>query len=628
MFRSSCVVMNTIGHRGALMSSRRAVLSAAGLVGTTAAVSTGASALSVCAPLLQQRRWASDASSTLNIYRSKLPSLMDVINKETTLYGYMMKRMRAADPKKIASVQVETGKTYTYPQLMQATEYAAMALYQQGVRKGDVVCLCLLNTAVYGPLVYGTLRLGAITSTVNAVAAASTLAYHFKTNKCQVVLGMRFFQKQLDEAVDLVQRETGRVIKVMYPEEFYKTTDIPPIPKEYDGLKGATLDDTVAIPFSSGTTGMAKGVQLTNRALIANSEQTGQMQKMHSGEVSLAILPLFHIFGFSACMNSLFAFGGTQVVMYKYSVDEYVKAMEKYRTTLNMVAPPILVSLIKNEALVKKHDLSALKQFMSGAAPLGAEAVEMVNKLMPSVECGQGYGMTEMSPVVTSPMAGMHKTPGCSGSIVADTEVRIVQIDDSQQSGADKSAGIDVTPGEEGEIWVRGPQMMKGYLKEEDTAMCMQDGWFRTGDIGKILPDTEELMITDRLKELIKYKGFQVSPAGLEAVLLSHPWVKDCVVFGVPDPRDVSFENPRALVVLQPHLATKDAVRASDELYRFVMSRMPPHKRLHGGVRVVEEIPRNAAGKLMRRQVRQDEVALLKAGVAGASQSTDSSTAV
>jgi 4-coumarate--CoA ligase len=575
--------------------------------------------------LTQSMRCLSSSSavgSKPHIYKSELPSIMDNVNKESTLYGYVMKRMSAAGSDIPAVIQADNGKVLTYPQLMQATEYAAMALYQEGVRKGDVVCLCLLNTAMYGPLVYGTLRLGAIVSTVNAVAAASTLAYHFKTNKCKVVLGSRFFQKQLDEAVELVQRETGHTVKVMFPEEFFKTTDIPPIPKDYDGLKGATLDDTILIPFSSGTTGLPKGVQLTNRALIANTEQCGLAHRMQPGVVSLVVLPLFHIFGFTACMNTIFAFGCTQVIMSKFSVGEYVQATEKYHATINMVAPPILISLLKNEALVKRHDLSSLTELLSGSAPLGEEVVAMMHKLLPHTKTGQGYGMTEMSPVVASPMEGKTQTPGSCGYILPDTEIRVVKVDASQQSGSDPSAGVDVAPGEEGEIWVRGPQMMKGYLRDEDTAVCMQDGWFRTGDIGKILSDTQELVITDRLKELIKYKGFQVSPASLEAMLLSHPWVKDCVVFGVPDPRDVSFENPRALVMLQPHVPTKDAVRASDELYRFVMARMPPHKRLHGGVRIVEQIPRNAAGKVMRRQVRQDEVAMLKASIDGLQSSS------
>ncbi|CAJ1004994.1 putative AMP-binding enzyme/AMP-binding enzyme C-terminal domain containing protein [Leishmania naiffi] len=232
--------------------------------------------------------------------------------------------------------------------------------------------------------------------------------------------------------------------------------------------------------------------------------------------------------------------------------------------------------------------------------------------MLPNVSVTQAYGMTEMAPAVTVPNGLKHKVPGSCGTLVGDTELRIVKVDDTQQSGTDKSAGIDADPGEEGEVWVRGPQIMKGYLRDEDTALCMQDGWYRTGDIGRFDVKSGELVITDRLKELIKYKGFQVSPASLEALLLTHPWVKDCMVIGVPDPRDVSFENPRALVSLQPSVPPKDAVRASDELYHFVMSRMPPHKRLHGGVRIVNEVPRNLAGKLLRRQARKDEAELIK----------------
>ncbi|KAG5480575.1 hypothetical protein LSCM1_06279 [Leishmania martiniquensis] len=551
------------------------------------------------------------AEKHMRIYRSKLPSVLDKVDQETTLYGYLMKRMAAADPKKIAAVQAETGKAFTYPELMDATEHAAKVLYQEGVRKGDVVCLSMLNTILYGPLVYGTLRLGAIASTVNAVAAASTLAYHFKTNNATVVLGMHFFQKQLVEAVALVEHETGRRVKVLYPDEFFKMTDIPEIPADYDGLKGATPNDTAAILFSSGTTGLPKGVQLTNRALIACSEQSAEAFGVGSRDTAVTVLPLFHVFGFTACMNCMFAYAATQVVMTKYSVEDYLRAIEQHRATVNLVAPPILISLLKNADKVKQHDLSSLKRFCSASAPLGAEVVKKMEQLLPGCAVAQGYGMTEMAPTVTAPLRGERCTPGCCGSLIPDTELRIVKVDDSQQSGTDVSSGVDAEPGAEGEVWVRGPQMMKGYLRDEDTAVCMQDGWYRTGDIGKVL-ETGELMITDRLKELIKYKGFQVSPAALEALLLTHPWVKDCVVIGVPDPRDVSFENPRALVVLQSSVSPEDAVRASDELYRFVMISMPPHKRLHGGVRVVEEIPRNAAGKVMRRQVRQDEVALLK----------------
>ncbi|CAD2217583.1 4-coumarate--CoA ligase [Angomonas deanei] len=300
--------------------------------------------------------------------------------------------------------------------------------------------------------------------------------------------------------------------------------------------------------------------------------------------------------------------------MMKYSLDKYVELMFKYKTTLNMVAPPILLSLVKNRHLFKDKDTSFLRAFNSGAASLDSELQKAAEQLFPSAVVVQGYGMTEMSPVISVPILDKNfkRTYGSVGSVIPDTEIRIVKVDDDQQTGADKSRGEDAGEGEEGEIWTRGPQLMKGYLNPEDNASTMQDGWYRTGDIGLIAEASSEIVITDRLKELIKYKGFQVSPAQLEGVILQHPWVHDCIVIGVNDPREASFEVPRALVVLKPDLPTKSAVRASDEIYRFVMSRSPPQKRLHGGVRIVESIPRNPAGKLLRRVARQQEAEFVK----------------
>ncbi|CBZ25772.1 4-coumarate:coa ligase-like protein [Leishmania mexicana MHOM/GT/2001/U1103] len=567
---------------------------------------------------------AADAGA--RIYKSRLPSVMDRVNMERTLYEYLMKRIKAKDPKKIAAVQAENGKELTYSKVIQATDWCARALYHHAkVRKGDVVCMCMLNTIIYGPVVYGALRLGALIAPVNAIAEPSLLAYFMTESNATVILGMRYFRKQLEEAVAIVEKDTGRKVAIHYPEDFFKRWYIWPVPRSYDGLKGATLDDTVAIPFSSGTGGLSKGVKLSNRALIANTEQLGAAFEFSPDDAGITILPFFHIYGFTACLNAGYAHGVMQIVMYKYTVEDYLKASEKYKATVNLVAPPILISLLKNSDKVKQHDLSSLKRFCCGAAPLGPETVEAIEKMLPNVSVTQAYGMTEMAPAVTVPNGLKHKVPGACGVLVADTELRIVKVDDSQQSGTDKSAGIDAEAGAEGEVWVRGPQMMKGYLRDEDTAVCMQDGWYRTGDIGKFDAEAGELVITDRLKELIKYKGFQVSPASLEALLLTHPWVKDCVVIGVPDPRDVSFENPRALVSLQPSVSPKDAVRASDELYRFVMSRMPPHKRLHGGVRIVSEVPRNLSGKLLRRQARKDEAELIKAQMEKASAAKETS---
>lgn len=563
-------------------------------------------------------------SAAPRIYTAGFPSVLPDVDKEVGLYSFMRKRWMAADPRKPALIQAETGQQITYGELIGYTTAVSHFLYASGVRRGDVVSVAMLNSVLYAPLCYGILGIGAIVSTVNVVGAPSTLAYHFKTNKCKVVLGQKFFQKAIETAAEIVKRETGLSLKVLYPEDFMKALprDLAKMsmPTDYDAEKDAKPNDTVFIPFSSGTTGMPKGVQLTNRSLIANMEQVHQTFHTTDSEVGISVLPFFHVFGFTCSLNCLMTSHATQIVMMKYTVEAFVDAVEKYRVTMVPVAPPILVSLIKNHDTLAKRDLSSLQMIRSGSAPLSPELERVCEQLFPGASVAQGYGMTEMSPVVAAVPRGEvggDRIYGSAGKLVADTELRIVKVEDHQQSGADKSSGIDCAPGEYGEIWFRGPQMMKGYLNEEDTAATMQDGWYRTGDIGYYEEKTGQLVVTDRLKELIKYKGFQVSPASIEALILQHPWVQDCLVVGVPDQRDVSFENPRALIVLKSELSAKEALAASDVIYRYVMARNPPHKRLHGGVRVVDVIPRNEAGKVLRRQVRQEEIAYVKAHEGG-----------
>nr|AGU68029.1 4-coumarate--CoA ligase [Strigomonas galati] len=583
----------------------------------TGAATTAAATLRLRA---QQRHYIVEKPNGQRIYCSDIPTILPALEKETTMYLHIMRSIADAPQNRPALIQAETGEQYTFAQLPDKIEHVGEVLYHNGVRRGDAVCLALLNNIVFTPVVMGTLRLGAIVSTVNPVSDAETLAHYLNTNKANVIIGMKFFQKELEAAVDRVMRESERHVKIIYPEDFMKAPSPGAIPASYDGLSGATLDDTVYIPFSSGTTGLPKGVQLTNRCLIANYMQTIQFGKTNSplnnphDDISVTVLPLFHIYGFTCCMYSALAAGSTQVVMTKYTLESFMNVNRKYKATVNRVAPPILLSIVKNFDRFKSYDLSSLRFITSGAALLDGALQTKCEELFPGCVVGQGYGMTEMSPVVTSPTDSkkMIRTPGSNGRLLSDTEMRIIKVEDSQQSGADKSAGIDVGIGEEGEIWTRGPQLMKGYLNPEDTAKCMQDGWYRTGDIGRVDPKTQELFITDRLKELIKYKGFQVSPASLEGVLLTHPWIQDCIVIGVPDPKEASFEVPRALVQLRPDLPPKKAVEAADVIYRFIMAKEPPHRRLHGGVRIVEQIPKNATGKLMRRVARQQELEYLK----------------
>nr|AGU68022.1 4-coumarate--CoA ligase [Strigomonas oncopelti] len=533
---------------------------------------------------------------------------------ERTLFEFILRRIRAAPPSRVAAVNAETGEELTYGGLADETEHVAEVLHHHGVRRGDGVCIAVENTIHFGPLVYGTLRLGAVVSTLNSFSDADTMYHYFRESAAKVVLGTRAQQKVLEAAADLSLRTDNQVVQIIYPDDFLGTSGTRrPIPADYDGLRDATLGDTIFVPFSSGTTGLPKGVQLTNRSLIANILQSSAAWQLTPRDVSITVLPFFHIYGFTTCLNLLYASHALQVVMPTYSLDLYMRSIARYRATVNNIAPPIAVSILKNLDKYKHLDLSSLQVLRCGAAPMTTETEKLLEKGLPGCSFAQTYGTTETSPIITcGARDATAKTYGSSGGTVPDTEVRIVKVDDSQQSGADKSAGVDAGKGEEGEIWVRGPQLMKGYLRPEDTAKCMQDGWYRTGDIGKVDLHTGDLVITDRLKELIKYKGFQVSPAALEGVLLDHPWVQDCIVVGVSDPRDVSFEVPRALVVLSNDLPHDDAISASDHILHFTMKRLAPHMRLHGGVRIVKQIPKTTSGKLLRRIARQQEVAYLK----------------
>ena len=261
------------------------------------------------------------------------------------------------------------------------------------------------------------------------------------------------------------------------------------------------LDDVVVLPYSSGTTGLAKGVMLTHRNLVSNVEQTLGTVAMQEDDAFVAVLPFFHIYGMQVLTNTGLRAGATIVTMARFDLEQYLSLHQRHRLTCAFVAPPMVVALAKHP-VVDNYDLSSLRWILSGAAPLSAElAIECGERL--GCEVVQGYGMTELSPVSHATPSGMFK-PGSVGVTVPNTEVNIV--DPFSQS----LLGVD----EDGEVWVRGPQVMKGYWNNESATKNTidDDGWLHTGDIGHIDADGH-LFIVDRLKELIKYKGFQVAPA-------------------------------------------------------------------------------------------------------------------
>jgi 4-coumarate--CoA ligase len=340
---------------------------------------------------------------------------------------------------------------------------------------------------------------------------------------------------------------------------------------------------SVALPYSSGTTGLPKGVCLSHRNLSMNIDQTAQGAEFRAGETAAAFLPFFHIYGMTVMMNMHLACGGVLVTMPRFDLELFLRICQDHRSRRMWIVPPVALALAKHP-LVDAYDLSALEQVFSGAAPMGSALSDAVASRL---NCAmlQGYGMTELAPV-------SHITPlstprsGASGLAIPNTRCRIV----SPETGA------DLPPGEEGELWIKGPQVMIGYLNNEAATQktLTADGWLKTGDVAVIDADGY-MFIVDRLKELIKYKGFQVAPAELEATLVAHPQIQDAAVIGQPD--EEAGEIPVAFVVCQ------DPVPSPEEIKSYIGAHLSHYKQLHG-VTFVDAIPKSPSGKILRRLLR------------------------
>jgi acyl-CoA synthetase (AMP-forming)/AMP-acid ligase II len=327
---------------------------------------------------------------------------------------------------------------------------------------------------------------------------------------------------------------------------------------------------------------------LTHHNLVANLCQIAPFDLIREGDRVIGILPFFHIYGMIVLLNSTLYKGGTVVTMPKFDLEPFLQTMQQHRINRAFLVPPIILALAKHPS-VDGYDLSSLDLIMSGAAPLDAQ---LANGCAERLGCGviQGYGLTETSPVTNVVPDPEHNRPGSIGPLVPNTDARVV----------DWGTGENLAPNVDGEIWIRGPQVMRGYLNNpEATARTVDDeGWLHTGDIGHA-DEEGYFFIVDRLKELIKYKGYQVAPAVLEAVLLAHPAVADAAV--IPTADEEAGEVPKAFVVLKP-----DATATPEEITAYVAERVAPHERVRH-LEVIDQIPKSASGKILRRLLVERE---------------------
>jgi 4-coumarate--CoA ligase len=499
---------------------------------------------------------------------------------DVALTGYVLEHAeRLAD--KPALIDGPSGRTLTYGGLAAAARSLAGGLVARGFGKGDVLALLAPNIPEYAVVFHGVALTGGTITTINPTYTAEEIRKQLDDSKATILITIGMF---LETARTACEGSTVTDIYTLDPVEGVEQATAlfgAPIAEQ---VPVDPANDVVVLPYSSGTTGISKGVMLSHRNLVANVVQTLAGADVREDETFIAFLPFFHIYGMQVLMNTGLRAGATVVTMPRFDLEQFLSIHQEYGITRSFVAPPIVVALAKHP-MVDQYDLSKLKQVFSGAAPLSAElAIEAGERI--GCEVVQGYGMTEMSPVSHLTPPGQFK-PGSVGVTAPNTETRIV----------DPVTQKDLGVGEDGEVVVRGPQVMLGYLgnKAATDAMLEPDGWLHTGDIGHIDEDGH-LFVVDRLKELIKYKGFQVPPAELEALLLTHPGIADAAVVGIPD--EEAGEIPVAHVVARPGVELDP-----DEVMAFVAGHVAHYKQVRKVV-ITDAIPKSASGKILRRMLR------------------------
>jgi acyl-CoA synthetase (AMP-forming)/AMP-acid ligase II len=495
----------------------------------------------------------------------------------------------AARGERAALVDAVTGHTISYAQLPELVDRAAAALSRRGLRKGDVCAIFSPNTPHFAIAVLAIARLGAIVTTANPMCTRDDLVKQFADSRPRMLFTAPALGTTAVEALGSLNTDTTVSVFSFGPME--EATPFDALLAEPGTPPPVAIEpgDVVALPYSSGTTGLPKGVMLSHRNLVANILQTDGAGHLRDGDDTLiCFLPFFHIYGLVVTMLLSLRSGATLVVMPRFELEAYLDLVERHRATMLHVVPPIVLALAKSPA-VGGRDLSSVRKLFSGAAPLGADVIAQCTARVGCV-LQQGYGLTETSPAshVTTEDPATTKA-GSIGRPVAGTECRVV----------DPATGVDAAPGQDGEIWIRGPQVMLGYLNCPDATRATIDGegWLHSGDIGHADADGD-FFIVDRLKELIKYKGMQIAPAELEAVLLSHAAVADAAV--VPQKDEEAGEIPRAFVVLK-------APATADELIGFVAQRVTPYKKIRR-LDFIEAIPKSPSGKILRRLLRDRAV--------------------
>ncbi|HWG23028.1 AMP-binding protein [Actinospica sp.] len=520
---------------------------------------------------------------------------------DVSLYDYLFATLDpSADLDRAAFIDAPTGTVVTFRQLRDRVTATAGALSARGVGPGDVVALIAPNSPDYAVAFHGVLRTGASVTTMPVLATPEDIAKQLKASHAVAMLaGPAVAESALagagaaglppDRVVLL--RETGDASHAHHPVLSALIEQALAAPEV--SVDPAT--QLAALPYSSGTTGRPKGVRLSHRNLVANIAQIEDRIGVRRDDVVMAVLPFFHIYGMTVLLNLSLRRRSTLVTLPRFDLADFLGAIARHRVTFAFIAPPIAVALAKHPA-VEDYDLSSLRVVFSGAAPLDGELGRALTERL-GVTVVQGYGMSELSPV-------SHLTPESMSGEVSCESVGFA-VPNSENKLLDPATGEQIPKPDSGvsargELCVRGPNVMLGYLDDADAtdAMLDADGFLHTGDVATV--DARGVVtIVDRIKELIKYKGYQVAPAELEALLLTHPGIADAAVIGVHD--EEGEEVPKAFVVQRGAEAL-----TGQQVMDFVAGHVAPYKKVRR-VEFIDVVPKSASGKILRRELRDRE---------------------
>ncbi|SMQ55969.1 unnamed protein product [Zymoseptoria tritici ST99CH_3D7] len=540
-------------------------------------------------------------------------SYPDVDIPEVDLWGFMFETDKKFSDDQVIYRASNSNRSYTFAQVREAAATFGKALQEAwNWQKGDALNIYAPNDIDVGPVIYGTFFAGGIVSPANPGYSPDELAFQLNNSGSKAIATTKAFLPAALEAAKKANIPENRIVLIGAEHDesnkFKHWTRLGSGSGNGSRRKAAHADLAFLV-YSSGTTGLPKGVMLTHSNIVSDLCQVnGAMGKYYNSgkDKILGVLPFFHIYGLTGLVQQPLHRGIELVVMPAFDLKQFLEAVQTHKITFIYVAPPVIVRLARDE-MVKDYDLSSVKMITSGAAPLTKELVDAIDKRL-KLKVNQAYGLSETSPMThTQPWEEWYSSVGSVGKMFPNMLAKYMSAE-----------GKELGPGQTGELWLAGPNVFQGYWKNEAAtadSLTEEHGmkWFKTGDVG-FQDEKHNFYITDRVKELIKYKGFQVAPAELEGKLMDHPLVNDVAVIGVED-RQQHTEVPRAYIVHAKKGAeageketgkpTKDSEKDADDIIAWTSAKVANHKRLRGGIRFVDEIPKSASGKILRRVLKE-----------------------